>query len=312
MAVRGIAWCAAVAACGVAGARGAPQDAALDKLPVVVSILPQAYFVQRIGGEHVAVEVLVRAGQSPHTYEPTPKQLTALSAARAYFRIGIDFEVALVPRIERMFRNLRIVDTRAGVPLRRMTAEEGAAEEHEHGAHEQGGHEATAGGAAGRPDPHIWLNPLYVKTQAQTICDALIELDPVHADEYRRNLAAFAADLDRVHAKIAAALAPLKGRDVFVFHPAFGYFTDAYGLKQVPVEIQGKEPTARQLAALIDRAKAARVKVIFVQPQFPAKSAQAVAEAIGGAVVPMDDLPGDYLKSLEEMAGKIGAALKSE
>ena len=306
-------------AAGVIGAAAAPaaaQRTGKDKLQVVVSILPQAYFLERVGGEHVAVEVLVGAGQSPHTYEPTPKQLAALSAARVYFRIGIDFEVALVPRLESTFKNLKIIDTRAGVPLRKLTAEEDAADQHdehgpgkhdEHGAGEHGRARAT-----GQPDPHIWLNPLYVKTQARTICDALAELDPPHADDYRRNLAAFHADLDRVHAKLAAALAPLKGREIFVFHPAFGYFTDAYGLKQAPVEIEGKEPTAKQLAALIERAKAARVRVIFVQPQFSEKAAQAIAEAIGGAVVPMDDLPRDYLKNLEDMAEKIRTALKQK
>lgn len=280
----------------------AAQDQPAPRLRAVVSILPQAYFVERVGGARVDVEVLVGPGQVPHSYEPTPKQVAGLGAAQLYFTIGVDFETALRPRIERMFKDLRIVDTRAGVPLRTFTAAECRAAEHDHGNHHAHG--------AGQPDPHIWLNPLYVKTQAQTICDALITRDPGHADEYRRNLAAFHADLDRVHAKLTELLAPLKGREVFVFHPAFGYFTDAYGLKQVPVEIQGKEPTARQLGELIARARAAGVKVIFVQPQFSTKAAAAVADAIGGAVVPLDDLPRDYLRNLEEMAEKIHAALR--
>ena len=171
--------------------------------------------------------------------------------------------------------------TSAGVPLRMLTADEITAEE-AHEAHEEP-HGQESETNAGRPDPHIWLNPLLVKTQARTICDALVELDPQHAADYRKNLAAFEADLDRVHAEIAATLAPLKGRELFVFHPAFGYFADAYGLKQVPVEIEGKEPTAKQLAELIARAKADHVKVIFVQPQFSRKSAEAIAQAIGGA-----------------------------
>ncbi len=273
------------------------QTDAAPVLKVAVSILPQAYFVERVGGVRVDVQVLVGPGLSPHTFEPTPKQLTALADARVYFRVGIDFEQALVPRLAGLFPNLRIVDTRAGVPLRHFAAHEASCEHAEHG------HADEA--AAGRPDPHIWLNPLLVKTQAQTICDTLCELDPAHADEYRRNLAAFHADLDRVHAQLAAALAPLKGRELFVFHPAFGYFTDAYGLRQVPVEIEGKEPTARQLQALVARARAANVKVIFVQPQFAKKAAQTVAEAIGGVVVPLDDLARDYLKNLEDIAGKV-------
>ena len=293
---------------------GSPPAGATQarKLKIVVSILPQAYFVERIGGERVEVDVLVGPGQSPHAWEPTPRQVEGLARAQVYFRIGIDFENTLVPRIEKMFRHLRIVDTRQNVPLRSMTADELAAGEAE-GGHEHS--EACAHGTgsttapAGLPDPHIWLSPLLAKIQAQTICDALVELDPEHAEEYRSNLAAFHSDLDRVHARIAEVLAPLKGRPVFVYHPAFGYFTDAYGLRQVPVEMGGKEPTARQLAALIEKAKATGAKVIFVQPQFPTKSATAVAQAIGGAVVPIDDLARDYLRNLEELADRIKAAV---
>jgi zinc transport system substrate-binding protein len=288
-----------VAAALLAAAHAAGQTAEYVRtLKVAVSILPQAYFVERVGGTHVDVQVLVGPGLSPHTFEPTPKQLAALADARAYFRVGVDFEEALVPRLTGLFPKLRIVDTRAGVPLRRFAAQEAACE---HAGHDHGE-------APGRPDPHIWLNPLLVKTQAQTICDTLCTLDAARADEYRSNLAAFQADLDRVHAQLAAALAPLKGREVFVFHPAFGYFTDAYGLRQTPVEIEGKEPTARQLQTLIARARAADVKVIFVQPQFSKKAAQTVAEAIGGVVAPLDDLARDYLANLTDIAAKIEAA----
>lgn len=286
----------------------AAQNETSDRLHVVVSILPQAYFVERIGGEQVDAEVLVGPGQSPHAYDLTPKQLEGLSRAKVYFRIGIDFETALVPRIQRLFKDLNIVDLRTGVPLRTLTAAEVCVEA-EHAGHGES-HAEEPHAHAGRPDPHIWLNPLLVKTQARTICDALVKLDPQHAADYRKNLAAFEADLDRVHADIAKTLAPLKGRELFVFHPAFGYFADAYGLKQVPVEIEGKEPTAKQLAELIARAKADHVRVIFVQPQFSRKSAEAIAQAIGGAVVPIDDLARDYLKNLEDIAAKIKAGLE--
>jgi zinc transport system substrate-binding protein len=295
-------------ALGFLAASAAAEKVPSDKLHVVVSILPQAYFVERVGGERVDVEVLVGPGQSPHAYDLAPKQLEALSHAKVYFRIGIDFELTLVPRIQQLFKDLKVVDQRAGVPLRMLTADEVSAEEAHEGHDESHGHEPNTN--AGRPDPHIWLNPLLAKTQARTICDALVDLDPQHTPDYRKNLAAFEADLDRVHEVLASTLAPLKGRKMFVFHPAFGYFADAYGLKQVPVEIEGKEPTAKQLAELIARAKSDRVKVIFVQPQFSRKSAEAIAQAIGGAVVPIDDLSRDYLKNLEDIAAKIKTALE--
>jgi zinc transport system substrate-binding protein len=119
----------------------------------------------------------------------------------------------------------------------------------------------------------------------------------------------FQADLDQVNAKIARVLAPMKGKEIFVFHPAYGYFTHRYGLKQVAVETGGKEPSAKQLAALIDKAKAANVKVIFVQPQFDKKNAETVAKTIGGAVVSLNPLAVDYIKNLDEMASKVESAL---
>lgn len=280
------------------------------RLRVAVSILPQAYFVERVAGERVEVEVLVGPGQSPHTFEPTAKQIVRLSECAAYFRIGVDFERALVPRIEKMFRGLRIVDVRAGVPLRRMEPAEACAHDHDHAAHDHAPSQPSDDPYAGY-DPHVWLSPQRVKTIAQTMCDTLCELDAAHAAEYRRNLAAFQAELDRVAAEIAAVLEPLKGQKVYVFHPAFGYFLDDFGLVQVPVEVAGKQPPARQLIRLIDAARSERVQVIFVQPQFSKKSAQTVAEAIGGAVVAIDPLARDYLANLRTLATEIRNGLET-
>lgn len=282
--------------------------------------------MERVGGEHVDVHVLVGSGQNPHSYEPTPGQMSALATARLYFRTGLPFEETVLPKMAGAFKDLEIVDLRQGVPLRKVEA-------HEVEAGEGGGHpaEAQPGAAstgpdagerrganaaehdhqhvAGGADPHIWLAPRLAQIQARTIADALSRVDPAHAEQYRRNLATFQADLAALDARIAAALAPLKGKEIFVFHPAFGYFADAYGLKQVPVEVEGKEPSAKAVAALVQRARAAGVRVIFVQPQFSTRSAEVIAQEIGGAVVPLDDLPRDYIKSLETMAAQVKQAL---
>jgi zinc transport system substrate-binding protein len=158
-------------------------------------------------------------------------------------------------------------------------------------------------------DPHIWLSPGLVKIQAATICDALIEADPAHADEYRTNLAAFQADLDRLHDNIAAAFAPLASRTMLVFHPAWGYFAREFGLVQLPIEIEGKEPGPRDLAAVIDIARNAGVRVIFVQPSSTQTSARAVADAIGGIVTPIDPLAEDYFGNLLRATNVIRTSL---
>jgi zinc transport system substrate-binding protein len=166
--------------------------------------------------------------------------------------------------------------------------------------------------AHGEADPHVWLSPRNAKILAANTAAALRELDPAHAADYDANLETLHADLDALDARVAKALGPLRGQTLLVYHPAFGYFADAYGLRQEPVEVEGKEPTARQLAALIDEAKRDGVRVIFVQKQFSVQSASALAEAIGGAVVPVDPLAYDYLANLEGLADQVAEALRKE
>ena len=297
-------WLLATAALALAPAACAPApDVPAPRLTAAACILPQAWFVERIGGPRVRVDTLVAPGQNPHTYEPTPKQMARLARAGVYFSVGFPFEKQILEKVTADNPALRVVDTRAGVTLRYLTKEEAAHEEAEHGGKEGHGEEA------GEPDPHFWLSPRNAGIMAATIAKGLAEADPGHAAEYEERRAALQADLDKTDAALAKALAPLKGRPLFVYHPAFGYFADAYGLKQVAVEIEGKEPSAKQLGAMIDEARKAGARVVFVQPQFSKKSAEAVAKAIGGVVVEMDDLAPDYLKNLDDMAAKIQEAL---
>lgn len=309
-------------ALSVVGSASWAKDAADGKVKVFVSIDPIAYFVQRVGGPNVDVGVLVGSGQDPHTFDPTPKLIAKLADAKVLFRLGFPFEENLIKKMGSAFKKTEVVDLRKGIKLRAMTEEEAEAEEHEHEhggkhaeKHEEGhghGKEAEHSHEKGEMDQHTWLDPRNAKIQAQTIADALIRIDPSRRDQYEKNLKAFQADLDDLNAQLTKALAPVKGKSFFVFHPAYGYFADAYGLKQVPVEVEGKEPTAKQLAGLIASAKKQKVKVIFVEPQFSKKSAEALAKSIGGAVVSLDPLAGDYMKNLKEMGTKLDSALGAE
>jgi zinc transport system substrate-binding protein len=287
----------ALALIALAGCGSPPTPGPEGRLPLFVSILPQADFVERLGGRRVDVHVLVGPGQSHHAYEPTALQVGRLARAKAYFRIGVPFETGLLDKIAAAVPHLRIVDTSEGIRLRDAT------DGHDHD--DAGCDHASHAGK----DPHIWLDPRLVKVQAATICRALCELDPPHCDEFQANLQAFHAELDRLHEDISRLLAPLRGREFYVFHPAYGYFADAYGLTQVAVEEEGKEPSLRRLQGLIDRARRAGVRLIFVQPQFPTAGARAVAAAIGGAVVPMDPMARDYLASLRSMARLVADGL---
>ena len=268
-----------------------------EQIKVFVSILPQKYFVQRIGGAHVAVEVMVGPGQNPATYEPLPQQMGALAHAQLYFGIGVPFETAWIDKLRELNPDLLMIDTREGVPLRSMETPhhhgdgEGEADHHE----------------AGLLDPHIWLDPLFVKIQAETICRALAALDPGHQEDYTTNLAVFLAELDQLHADLTVAFQSLPTKKLMVFHPAWGYLTDRYGLTQVPIEVEGKEPGPREMAKLIDYARAEGIRVIFIQSQFNTEAATAVARAVNGQVVSIDPLAEDYLDNLRQIAQVIRA-----
>lgn len=257
------------------------EPSAQEKIRVFVGIPPQAFFVRRIGGDRVAVEVLVRPGASPHTFEPTPKQISSLASADIFFSIGLPFEKHLVQKLERGIEHLRIVDTTHGVAFRKSTG----SEEH--------------------PDPHIWLNPLLVKTIASNICEVLQKLDPAFSELYAENLTVFCRDLDSLYERTKALLAPYAGREFLVFHPAFGHFAAAFDLKQIAIEKEGKEPGGRHLASLIEYAKKKRLKVLFVQPQFSDRTARTVAESIQAEIVPLDALAYDYIHNMETIALRI-------
>ena len=263
------------------------QANAAEQNRIFVSILPQVFFVERIGGGHVDVDVLVGPGMSPATYDPTPQQMARLAKADLFFRIGVPFEERLIEKLGRSFHDLKMIDTRKGIRLRKMQS-------HHHG---PGGHTQWEG-----DDPHFWLDPMLAKNQARTICDALIALDFVHEDVFRGNLATLEADLDRIHNQIINMLEPHRGRSFLAFHPAYGYFAEAYGLHQVALETEGKSPSPKQITDWIRRARKEGVNVVFVQPQFADSSARTLAQAIGGEVVSLDPLARDYLKNLTSMA----------
>lgn len=330
---RRLAWAVAWALPALACRPPASSPAGTPAVNVVVSIPPQAYLLERIGHARVRAHVVLAPGQSPHTFQPTPQQVTRLSAARLYFTIGLPFERTIVQALADSAPRLEVVDSTAGITRRRM--EPGAHEHDERGtrAHDDPGArghdhpgapedaDSDAPGrthlVAGRPpddaeslDPHVWLDPRLAARMADNMRAALGRADPAHAAEFDAGCAALQRDLADLHARLLQKLAPFRGGAVLVFHPAFGYFTDAYGLEQVPVEVEGKSPGARQIAALVARARAAGARVLFTQPQFSSQAAAAVAAEIGAEVVTIDPLARDYLANMEAMADAIAHTLR--
>jgi zinc transport system substrate-binding protein len=297
----------AISGCDKSGSEASAP--ASGKRTVFVTLLPQKHFVERVAGDRFDVHVLVGQGSSEHQYDPSPKQVVALGKASAYFRIGVVSENRLLEQLHSAYPKLPIIDTRAGIELRSMTPDEGdACDAHDHAGTEHAGH---GHGEYEGKDPHVWLDPVLVKTQVETIARALAQIDSANAATYEADAAAFSRELDETNRRIAAKLAPHRGREFFVYHPTYGYFADRYGLKQVAVEIEGKEPTPKELKKLIQRARAARMRTVFYQPQFADSAAKAVAEAIGGTAVMIDPLSTDYCKNLETIAARLIEAFET-
>ncbi len=293
---------------GVATAR--PWADEKLRVRVFVSVLPIQTFVERVGGEHVDVQSMVGPGFNPHTYDPTPQQIAALSGADLYVRTGVPFENAWWERIRSANRRMEILDARSGIDL---LPSPGHA--HDHGAHdEEGAHqkEGAHGGedAATSGDPHVWTSPVLAKQMAAAIRDELTRIDPDHAVGYAQGYQDFARELEALDGEIAALVGDLPERKFMVFHPAWGYFAQRYDLVQVPIEFEGKEPGPRALAELIDKAKREGVKVVFVQPQFSTQSAEQIARAIGGRVAAADPLAADYADNLRRFAQAIASAFQ--
>lgn len=279
-----------------------PQTETESKINVIVSILPQVDFVERIGGDKVKVSEMIPPGFSPATYDPSPNQLRKLQDANIYFRIGhIGFEKAQMEKLEKLNAKMKVVDTSEGISLLSL------ADHH----HEDEGekHEDDEDHEAG-DDPHIWLSPKLVKIQAKNIYNALAEYNPESKDYFIQNYNQFIKELDELDQKLTNTFAPIKGQKILVFHPAFGYLADAYGFQQEAIEIEGKDPTPSQLQKIIDEARDENIKVIFVQVQFSTNSAKSVAQEIGGAVVQIDPLAKNYFTNLENMTGAIVSALQ--
>ena len=272
------------------------------RLRVVVSIDPQACFLERIGGDRVAVEVLVPAGKEPETYTPTPGQIKLLARSRVFFRVGFPAETALLPKLESVAPRLKVVDTRANIrdDLRQS-------DPHGHDDHDDGHSPGCDCGADGI-DPHVWVSPALVMRQAEAIRDTLIALDPDGKTEYEANCERFVADLAVLQEEIRGKLTPYKGKTIYVYHPTYGYFCDEFGLEQKAIEVDGKPPTPKTLADWIGNVRRDEVRVIIVQPEFNRSAAEKVAESTGAKLVAHSTLSRDYFQSMRYLAALIEEA----
>lgn len=277
-----------------------------DKIQVSVSILPQKYFVERIGGDKAAINVMIPPGHNHAVYEPSPQQMKTLSRSNIYFRIGyIVFEQAWMENFKAINRNMRIVDTSKGVRLIQGSCDH---EPVKHRAEQIQRDKEKIDDHTGI-DPHIWLSPQAVKIQAKNILDAFLEFDPANKIFYENNYKTFAADIDRLIARMTTIFKDHKGKKFMIFHPALTYLARDFGLVQYAIEMEGKDPNPADLKKIIDIARKEGIRVVFIQQQFSTHTAAAVADEINGEVVFLDPLAPNWLSNMKKISEMLKEAL---
>jgi zinc transport system substrate-binding protein len=259
---------------------------------VVASILPLAGLARAVAGPDAEVMALVGPGDSHATFEPTPRDMATLDAARLFLRAYVPFERVWIDRIERGRPHLRLVD--AVLPAELSPADPTDDHGHDHGP----------------LDPHVWSSPRRAVPIVERIRDALVEVDPAHADGYRARADAYIAELRALDAEVAQILSGHQGKRFLVFHPAWGYFAEDYGLEQIAIEVEGKEPGPKGLAEVIGRARGLGIHVVFVQEQFSRQTAEAVARQIGAKVISVDPMAEDYIPNMRRVATTFAEALR--
>ncbi|HDS03400.1 MAG TPA: cation ABC transporter substrate-binding protein [Firmicutes bacterium] len=269
------------------------KDLQKQKPVIFVSIPSQAYFLEKLAGERFQIEIMVRAGESPATYEPRPRQVQKLSEARFFFTVGVPFEEAWVPRLKSRFPSLSVVDTTAGIRKRAVeTAHDIFPKDKKH---EEGhGH--------GLKDPHVWLSPRLAKQMVKNIAEALIQDDPEKASSYKERRDTLLYELTLLQKEIRVILDEGEPQPFAVFHPSWGYFCDEFGLVQIPIEIAGREPAPREMTSLVALLRSKGVKSVIIQKEFSAHAAKAIAKALEADVILLEPLGRDYPELLREAA----------
>lgn len=286
----------------------APNEAAANKIIVAVTILPQAEFVEAVGGDKVDVALMIPPGASPHSYEPTPAQMTELAQATIYAKVGsgIEFELVWMDDLITLNEEMLVVDCAQGVALRAMTDDH----DHEHDTADPEHEPEEASPEHTGFDPHIWMSPRNAQIMVQNIASGLIQVDPASRAYYEQNRDTYLEKLTRLDQDIRDSLSGVENRVFMVYHPSFGYFADCYHLTMLPIEAEGKEPTPAGLQHVIEQATEHNIRVVFAEPQFNPKSASVIAEAIDGQVILIDPLARDYTANLETILDELVLAME--
>jgi zinc transport system substrate-binding protein len=269
-----------------------------------------ADFCKHLGGDRVAVQVLIPPGASPHVFEPPPSVIANASRARVFVYIGAGLE----PWAQRLLaagdsRDRVVVQAAQGLPLIADVPDEEPGHEaahHEEDHHHEGG------------NPHVWLDPVLAQEICLRISAAFIQADPGHRPEYEARLKDYLQKLGELDREIKKQVADFRLREFISFHPAFSYFARRYGLREAGViELSpGREPSPRHLQRLIAAIRRYGIRVIFAEPQLSPRVAEVIAQEAGVKVLLLDPMGGrppygsDYLQLMRHNLAVLAQAMK--
>lgn len=263
---------------------------------VSVSILPQKYFVEQIAGDYLGVNVMIPPGMSPETSDLSTGQLKKLYDSDICFTIGyLPFETTHLYPVLKDRKDIRLVNHSEGLELVGGTCghtHEGDAHEHEGGV-----------------DPHIWVSPHNARQMATTVFKVLSEEYPEQKEQFETNYHRLIAEIDSVHTLATQIISGKQHKSFLIYHPALTYFAQDYGMEQISIEDEGKEPHPAHLKKIIDTAKEKDIRIILIQNQFDVNNAQSIAGATGASVIPIDPLNENWTEEMNKLIGIFGEHL---
>ena len=259
-----------------------------NKLNIFVTVIPQIGIVKQIAGDLVNITALVSTGTCPETFSPSPKQIESLSNADLFLSLGLPFEEIWLKKIHGAKNNLKIIPMSKGIVFRNIDEHDKDSDEHKHG----------------DKDPHIWFSLKNAYIMAQNTATLLSELMPQHKEIFSKNLENYKTKIKALDIKIKEKSSKIKNKKIYVFHPVFGYIADEYGFTQFSIEVEGKEPSAKQLAKFILDFKEQKVSTIFIEPEFSSKTPETIAKELNAKLISVSIYDENILNSIEGFVDK--------
>jgi zinc transport system substrate-binding protein len=263
---------------------------------ITVSIAPYKYFVESIAGTDFSVNIMVPAGSDPHIYEPAPNQITALRKSAGYISNGyLAFEMVWLERFYEVNDRMKKLDLGKSInPIE--------SHHHEH----EGPHNHSEGA-----DPHYWVSPKCAAAMAESVRVFLTEINPSGSERYRENCNLLLEKISELDRKAGEYFSAYSGGSFMIYHPNLAYVARDYGLKEIAVESEGKEPSPSGMKELIDLAGKENLKTIFVQREYDTRNARAIAAETGASIVIIDPLSADWYQSTSDILDALHISLKN-